>query len=190
MAEKIPTLAEVVAEAHKETSYAQSMLSCAKKSSSGIAFFCAAHYGTSDVVFYLEGGVKEVCLVDHDAEQMTALMKIYPTEWSYMVGDAFSIAAKLVETKQKYDLVSCEPWSTQLNEVMIRYFKYFYALAKKTLVVQTPVSFFNEHKIAITPQAISKFLSSTHGFPVEVTCIVRRPDGNPYRVFIQKGKSS
>ena len=157
------------------------------KCSSAICFLCAAFYGQYDAVNLRK--IRNVSLVDLNEEKMEGMKTIYPASWKFIVGDYVEEIDRQVAGGNTYDLVTCDPWSHMVEDVLITHFKKLYSMSNKFFLPATcQNTFLSKHNVAARKGPLSKFLSETHGLPVKVTKIIKRSDfeGGFYWILIKK----
>ncbi len=183
-----------------------------QSANSAAAFFCAAFGGQNDAVHYLNHGIKDVSLIDQQFEKLAGMRKHYPGEWNYFLCDAFA-AVKELRGRRSFDVVSCDQWSSQFDQVAGKHFLSFYELAKQYLLItvvpnwadakQHGRSWFQANGLDYvmylkvrdafktlhdTPRYLSNVFSEQHGIPLTVVEVVHRTDflGGCYWIVIKK----
>jgi hypothetical protein len=179
---------------------------------SAAAFFCAAFGGGNDALHYLQRGLCDVHLVDQDFERLAAMQRHYPAGWCFQLADAF-VAAREYVRERKFDVVSCDPWSPQFEQVADRHFLTFYELARRYLLITVvpnwahtkqrgrdwfesqgmDYAFYEQIRDAFgvaqgIAERLGEILSCRHQMPVRVVDVVRRTDyaGGCYWLVIKK----
>ena len=169
---------------------------------SAAAFFCAGFGGRNDVVHLQKHSLGDVTLIDHDVDKMAALQQRCDPAWRYIVADAFDAAAELRQSRT-YDVVTCDAWTNQFEDVALCHLDNFLALAKRYLLITLVPHwadekgygahwFASQHKDVRFYRAIrdcfqtqsrsaiiaelTAVLTRYHGRPVKVCDIVRRND--------------
>ena len=156
---------------------------------SGAAFFCAANQGASDLFLFLEKGMQDVTLVDNSEEKMQEIKELYPYEWKYLLGDAFETVREMEKQLKMFDVVTAEPWTFQITQVLEDDFMSFYNITSQYLIVlinhRHCVEEFGFHSRP-TVEDYQHFLQCIHRIPIEIAKLVQRVDGNPLRLIIRK----
>jgi hypothetical protein len=96
-------------------------------------FFCAGFYGVYEVIHF-DKVAKSMTLVDKDEEKVRHMGTVYRTRPKVIVGDAFATAATMHAEGQRFDVVSCDPWSNMMPLPVSKHFLTFARLAKRYLV--------------------------------------------------------
>lgn len=185
---------------------------------SAAAFFCAAFGGVNDVVHLRDRGLRDVTLIDANYERMVDMRRDYPETWEYLVGDAFEAVQKLGR-ERTYDLVVCDQWSQQFEQVALARFADFHRLANVFLVMTVvprwadakghdatwfaaeglDYSFYTDVRDCFdggaaeeTARRLSEIFSQRHGVAVSVERVMRRSDylGGCYWMVIGKTPST
>lgn len=170
-----------------------------ERSQSAAGLFCAAFGGCNDVIHFQRAGLKDVTLVDHDAEKLAGLQQRFPSSWHYFVGDAFEAAAALSQRRQ-FDVVTCDAWSQQFEKLALKCLPSFLRLARQYLLVTVvphwaealgygpdwfqrkgrDYQFYQEVRRAflapraLVPARMQDLLSRRHGRPIVVCDVQRR----------------
>ena len=159
----------------------------------GATFFCGAFLGRQDVIYFYEGGVKKVYLVDHDEERIRTMQGIYPSSWTYRVGDAFAVAKELRKAGTQFDVVCTDQWSLQSELVWIDHFMDFYSIARNFLILRfTKIPFLDEHKLEAKEDMLTIFLQERHKVSLCVKDVIYLCDlksgGGVYNAIIEVKK--
>lgn len=143
-------------------------------SRSAACFFVGQFYGKNDVVHLYSMGMRDVTLVDADADRLEHMASIYPDEWVTHVDDAFERARTWRDEGRTFDLVVCDPYTNMADKVAWDDFELFAALAEQYLCLLYTKDMFD--RLGIEPEAAA--LGTALGGRLErsVTCldVVRR----------------
>ena len=181
----MPTIFDILVEMGNQRNYPHVF----PQIESAIVFFCAAFYGRQDAIYFYDYKMKDVTLVDTDAEKMTWMVHIYPKEWKFITGDAFSYAGKLLREGKKFDVVSCDPFTNFIPDILIKDFDKFYGIAKKYFVTRASYGmFFEKYSVEPTEAALAAFLTEKHNREIKVRELnqVSTFDGGCYWAVIEK----
>ena len=154
-----------------------------------IIFFCAAFYGEQDAIYFYDYNLKDVTLVDTDAEKMRWMVHIYPKEWKFITGDAFSYAGRLLREGKTFDVVSADPFTNLIPRILIDDFDKFYGITRRYFVARVSYgSFLEKYKIEPTEAALAAFLTEKHNREIKVRELnqVSTFDGGCYWAVIEK----
>lgn len=88
--------------------------------SSAAAFYAAALMGVRDVIHLHDHNVKDVVLIDLDADKMAELQKVYPANWEYVVDDAYKVMDRLHDDGRAFDILILDPWTHRQRSDMER----------------------------------------------------------------------
>lgn len=109
--------------------------------------YSAALMGQRDVIHFTEHNIQDVTLVDHDAEMMAEMRKAYPSNWSYLVGDAFEFIHSARSKQKRFDVVTLDPW-VYLETANIKIMKSIVGIAKRYVLISlTDIHFFRPNHL-------------------------------------------
>ena len=131
---------------------------------SAACFFCAAFYGKNDVAHVRDRGIKDVLLVDNNADKMKTMSGKYPGRWQYMVGDVYEVVKGLPDAR--YDLVICDQWTSQMVDVLGTHFVEFYRVAGSVMILGLTQEWYTRmsgDSSMVTAGAVQDLLESMHG---------------------------
>lgn len=97
---------------------------------SALVMFAAAFLGAQDAVWIADAGLTATC-VDTDLEKVAEMAPAYPTDWEYVVGDAFDYATR---TKRRWDVVSVD-CPSNLFERCAEFLPVWCLLARRAVVL-------------------------------------------------------
>ena len=103
-------------------------------SKSAICFFSACFEGRNDVQYVRASKIPNVTIVDIDSKKMEIMKTKYPSDWEFIVGDAYDILQKMVANNRTFDVVICDHWLSQSEKVLVEFFDDFFKLANKWFV--------------------------------------------------------
>ncbi len=103
---------------------------------SAAVFFASLTFGRNDAIYIYTAGVPYVLCNDIDEERLMHMKRIYPNDWEFVVGDAFTVAKQLLVDKQTFDLVTCDAPGGITQIVYNDNFFIFRKLARKYLMIQ------------------------------------------------------
>lgn len=126
---ELPTLRDVVNNAQK--AFPTRLLHGCERVAS---FFCAQFFGKNDMVHVYLAGVPSVTVVDLDRERCSVMEDIYPKDWKFVIADAFEQASKFFGEGTKFDMVTCDPFSSMASTVAWEKFDLFAGIARKYVI--------------------------------------------------------
>lgn len=85
---------------------------------SALCLFCAAFGGKQDVEFIHKAGIKDVILVDNDPIRLNTVSSKYG--YNQFLADAFMLIDEINESETMFDVVVCDQWTPQDDEVWSR----------------------------------------------------------------------
>lgn len=77
--------------------------------------FCAAFDGVQDAAHIADAGLHAVC-VDRDQEKLAEMSEHYPEDWALVTADVYDYAQRCISAGLKYDIVSLDPFTSQMQE--------------------------------------------------------------------------
>jgi hypothetical protein len=93
--------------------------------------FCAAFLGKQDCFWVAQAGIVGTG-VDTDAEKLADMRLLYPKSWTFVASDAFRFA---LDTPVRYDLVSLDPYTGDMDVKVAAHLNIFCGIAKKVVIV-------------------------------------------------------
>lgn len=154
-------------------------------------FFCARFLGVQTSAYIAGAGMKDVTLIDNDPIKMEDMKRIYPDEWTFIVDDAFKIVREFNDKNIKFDLVSCDPWSNTVDDVLTKDFTLFWNITNKYFIcVSCLNNFYKSNNIEPTKESIESYIKKVHNIEVVVDYIIKVGDceGGSYYIIIKKGE--
>jgi hypothetical protein len=107
--------------------------------------YSAALMGQRDVIHVAQRGIQVVTLVDHDAEMMAEMRKVYPENWNYHVGDAFEFVRAARAARNRFDVVILDPW-VYLERANVEITKALVGIANQYVLISlTDIHFFRQN---------------------------------------------
>lgn len=103
----------------------------------GLAVFSAAFLGWNDVIHFARKGIQTTC-VDRDGERLAEMEAIYPTDWEFVVSDAWEFADKAAGQELTWDVVTVDPFMGEAAEKVWRTLDAFLCLADRMVTVTVP----------------------------------------------------
>jgi hypothetical protein len=166
-------------------------------------------------VHYQAAALREVALVDRDGTKMMAMQCSFPRAWEYHFADAFAVAQRWAG-RRRFDIVSCDQWSSQFELVAGEHLRTFFDLSHRYLLITVVPGWADHHGhephwLARSAQSqdfdnavrdafagdcvvaeLRRVLSARAGFDVPVTGVVRRSDylGGCYWIVIDKEQAT
>ena len=141
---------------------------------SAISFFCAQFYGKNDIIHIYRMGVPNVTIVDLDGAKLATMKTLYPCGWDFVEGNAFEICKSLSAESRKFDLVTCDPYSSLAREVSWDNFDLFISISNRFLLLLYTQAMFDELGIDPEPKALSKRLTERMGRQISTVDITQR----------------
>ena len=78
--------------------------------------FCGGFDGRQDCSPIAAAGVCRVVAVDRDPARIAGMPDLYPDSWRFVEADVYSEASKLSDHGQRFDLVSLDPYTSDMEE--------------------------------------------------------------------------
>jgi hypothetical protein len=80
-----------------------------------LILFAAAFHGRQDGIWIADAGIRATC-VDIDADKLTAMKPLYPSNWEYVIEDAFEFAERSHTLAQRqWDVVSIDCFTNHFD---------------------------------------------------------------------------
>lgn len=76
---------------------------------SGLLLFGAGFYGATDGIRFLDAGLIDVSVVDLDSMRLGVMRALYPSTWTFVIGDVWDWLREAREGGMKWDIVSLDP---------------------------------------------------------------------------------
>ncbi len=119
--------------------------------------YSAALMGQRDVIHVAESGIEAVTLVDHDAEMMDEMRKVYPTNWNYRVEDAFAFIREARATRRRFDVLILDPW-VYLEQANVDLIKSLVRIANQYVLISlTDIHFFRPNNLKPLAENIFRY---------------------------------
>lgn len=103
----------------------------------GLALFSAAFLGWNDVVHFARKGLTCTC-VDRDAVQLAEMAARYPSDWRFVVSDAWEYVEAATAEGLSWDVVTVDPFMGNAAERVWATLDSFLALAGRLATVTVP----------------------------------------------------
>ena len=123
------TLAELRADSHPYPS--EWLIGC----ETALVLFAAWFQGRQDAAWIAEAGLQATC-VDVDEAKIAEMLPLYPSDWEFVVADAFWYAAI---ANREWDVVTADPWTNDFDRCA-DHLPDFCRIAKHAVVLATGVN--------------------------------------------------
>jgi hypothetical protein len=100
----------------------------------GLVLFAAAFLGHNDAIHFARAGLETTC-VDVDAENLVAMQNVYPDEWGFVCGDAWTLAEWWRKHDKKWDAVSVDTWRGDAERRSLDTLDLWCSIANKVVTV-------------------------------------------------------
>ncbi len=155
------TLADVLREADS-ASFPSAEI---RGATSAACFFAAAFHGRNDAVFLADAGVSDVLCVDVDALRLAQMREIYPADWRFVVGDAYTAAQDMRARGEKVDVVIADAWQSDADRAL-EALPVWIAIARKCVLVTVTKDWLDARRLAPDAAAVEAWLRERHGAPI------------------------
>lgn len=81
-------------------------------------FFGAWFLGRNSAIHLLDGGVRQVFVIDREDKRLAEMAAIYPKDWRFVAGDCYELASLFAEHGRKADLVVVDPWTQDVPRAL------------------------------------------------------------------------
>lgn len=99
----------------------------------GLCLFSAAFMGHNDVIHYALENVRATC-VDVDEQKLQAMAAIYPSDWTFVVGDAWEFAETADNKGDLWDVVSVDTFRGHATERSLKTLDLWCSIALRAVV--------------------------------------------------------
>lgn len=100
----------------------------------GLVLFAAAFLGHNDGIHFARAGLRTVC-VDVSADRLSEMRHMYPDDWGFVPADAWSFAAATRELGARFDAVSVDTWTGDLERRSLNSLDLWCSLANNVVTV-------------------------------------------------------
>ncbi len=141
-------------------------------------FYCAAFYGIYEVAKLHQAGIRRITLIDIDRLRIEHMKGVYPGCLEIVEGDAIATAEHWLANGRRFDIVTCDPWSSLQPNMVTDLFATFRNLATRLYIAGVNGDMVRELASDLSVSAMSKSLAKRHGYPVKVfDVMMRNPEG-------------
>lgn len=100
----------------------------------GLVLFSAAFLGHNDAIHFAQAGLETTC-IDIDARRLQEMAALYPSDWTFLVEDAWTFAESACEACEQWDAVSADTFTGDAMAQSMASLDLWCSLARKFVTV-------------------------------------------------------
>lgn len=103
----------------------------------GLILFAAAYLGHNDAIHFARNDMTCTC-VDTNEERLDEMADVYPTDWDFVVADAWEYAQQAAAEGQRWDVVSVDTFTGDATDRSLETLDLWCSLANHAVTATIP----------------------------------------------------
>ncbi len=145
--------------------------------------------GNNDVQYF--SNLDNVTLVDLNPDTMNILKNSlykHKQNWVFIVDDMYKVCNNFLITNKKFDIISCDPWTNQMEDLLFNNLNNILPITNKYLITGFSKILSDKYNLNLNMHSIETFINKRYNINISIINLIKRSGylGGIYWIVMQK----